>query len=306
MNFAHLHVVLNHVPSIGSVVGAALFIASLVRKSDLLKKISLAVLVVVALAALPTYLSGNAAQLILRNRSEIPKGVIEAHQNSAMLTLIFLTITGALSWFGLWQFRRFSRPGSWNSSAVLIFSIATSVLILRTANIGGDISHPEIRVDQGTTIAENIGWRYPIERFSNDQAWVWPASETLHFVGMALLFGVTLLLTLRMLGMMKSIPFAAVHRLLPLGMLGFVINVISGMVFFIASPGMYISNPGFTAKIVFILLAASCVIYFTIFEGPWRVGADKEAPLSAKIVAVSTMVSLLGVMYFGRMLPFFR
>ena len=65
---------------------------------------------------------------------------------------------------------------------------------------------------------------------------------------MSLLFGVTLLVNLRMLGMMKSIPFAALHRLLPLGILGFVINVISGMVFFIASPGMYVHQPRFLSE----------------------------------------------------------
>lgn len=305
MNFAHLHIVLNHVPSIGMVAGLALFIASLIKKSGPLKKLSLEVLVVMALVALPTYMSGNAAQQLLRNRPEIPKGLIEAHQNSAMITLIFLVLTGTFAWFGLWQFRRFLRPGPWNSSAVLILSIVTAAFILRTANMGGEISHPEIRADQ-VAVSEDIGWRKPVERFSNDQSWVWPASETLHFIGMSLLFGVTLLVTLRMLGMMKGIPFAAVHRLLPLGILGFVMNVISGMVFFIASPGMYVSNPGFAAKVVFILLAGFCVLYFTLFDKAWTVGPDKDAPLTAKIVAVCYMASLLGVMYFGRMLPFLR
>ena len=306
MNFAHLHIVLNHVPSIGMVVGVVLFIASLVKKIDQLKKFSLEVFVVMALVALPTYMSGNAAQQILRNRSEIPKGLIEAHQNSAMVTLIFLTITATFAWFGLWQFRRFSSPGSWNSTAVLIFSIVTAGFILRTANMGGDISHPEIRSGEGVTVSEDIGWRKPVERFSNDQSWVWPACETIHFIGMSLLFGVTLLLFLRMMGMMKSIPFAALHRLLPLGILGFVLNVISGMIFFISSPGMYVNNPGFSAKIVFLLLAGFCVIYFTVFDKAWAVGPDKDAPLTAKIIAVGFMTSLLGVMYFGRMLPFLR
>ena len=82
MNFAHLHIVLNHVPSIGMVVGLGLFVASLIKKSDHLKKLSLEVLVVMALVALPTYMSGNAAQQVLRNRPEIPNGLIEAHQNS--------------------------------------------------------------------------------------------------------------------------------------------------------------------------------------------------------------------------------
>jgi hypothetical protein len=304
MNFAHLHIVLNHIPSIGTVVGVALFIASLLRKSDALKKLSLEILVVMALVALPTYMSGNAAQQVLRNRPEIPKALIEEHQNSAMVTLILMTITGTLAWFGLWQFRRFSHSGSGNTSAILIFSILTAAFILRTANMGGDISHPEIRT-VGITATEDVGWRAPIEQFANN-SWVWPASETLHFIGMTLLFGVALLVNLRMLGMMKSIPFAAVHRLLPLGILGFIINVISGMVFFIASPGMYTSNPGFSAKIFLLLLAGICVIYFTVFDKPWTVGPDQEAPLTSKIVAVCTMSLLLGVMYFGRMLPFLR
>src|SRR6267142_5206176 len=99
MNFAHLHVVLNHIPSIGTVVGVCLFVASLTQKNDRLKKLGLQVLVVMALVALPTYLSGNAAQRILRNRPEIPKGLIEMHQNSAMLTLVFMTLTGTVAWF---------------------------------------------------------------------------------------------------------------------------------------------------------------------------------------------------------------
>lgn len=305
MNFAHIHVVLNHIPSIGTAVGAILFIASLIKKNDTLKKISLQVFVLMALATLPTYMTGNASQGILRRRAEIPQGLIELHQNAAMTALILMTILGTLSWFGLWQFRRFSRPGSGNTYAVLIFSILTSTAILRTANLGGDISHPEIRVGE-VTVTKDVGWREPVEFFSNDHAWVWPAAETIHFVGMSLLFGITLLLILRMLGMMKSIPFSALHRLLPLGILGFVMNVVSGMVFFIASPGMYVNSAGFAAKVVFILLAGLCVIYFTLFEEPWTVGPDKEAPLRTKIVAVCFMASLLGVMYFGRMLPFLR
>jgi hypothetical protein len=123
---------------------------------------------------------------------------------------------------------------------------------------------------------------------------------------MPVLFGVALLLTLRMLGMMKGIPYAALHRLLPLGVLAFVLNVISGMLFFIASPGMYVTNTGFVLKIFFLVVAGLCVLYFTMFDEPWAIGPDKEAPFKVKVIAVCTLTSLLGVMYFGRMLPFMR
>ena len=60
MNLAHLHIVLNHIPSLGMALGVVLYIWSLYKKNDQLKKVSLPVMVVVALLALPTYLSGNA------------------------------------------------------------------------------------------------------------------------------------------------------------------------------------------------------------------------------------------------------
>jgi uncharacterized membrane protein len=305
MNLAHLHIVLNHVPTLGTLFGVALLIWSMIRKSEHWNKTSLQILVVMALLALPTYLSGNAAQWLLQNRTEIPQVAIEAHENSAMITLALMTVTGTLAWFGLWQYRRFSRPGAMNQTALALFSIVTAVFIMQTANLGGKISHPEVRYEE---IAGEVtgGWRAPISGFANSHSWVWPASETLHFIGMMMLFGVALAVTMRMLGMMKSVPFSALHRLLPLGILGFIVNVVTGMVFFIASPEMYVLNMGFVLKILFIILAGIIVIYFTLFEEPWIIGPEKTAPVSAKVFAVCTVALLLGAMYFGRMLPFLR
>ena len=61
--------------------------------------------------------------------------------------------------------------------------------------------------------------------------WVWSASETLHFIGLCLLFGVILIIDLRMLGMMKNVRFAALHRFLPWAISGFAINVVTGSIF---------------------------------------------------------------------------
>ena len=302
MNLAHVHIVINHIPSLGTVVGVCLLVFSLMRKNDNLKRISFQVLVAMALMALPTYMTGNAAQQILNTKSDVTKALIEEHQNAAMWTLGLMTITGVFAWFGLWQFRRFSRPGSMNNAAVVIFSLMTAVAILRTANMGGDINHAEIRA--ASEAATTGSAQEFMATYTNDHSWVWPASETIHFIGMALLFGVALMVNLRMLGVMKSIPFHALHRLLPLGILGFVLNVVSGMVFFISNPPLYFLNPAFVAKIAVLLLAGIGLIYFTLFDKPWAVDANQDAPLSSKLVAASTMCLLLGVMYFGRILPF--
>jgi len=304
MNLAHLHIVLNHVPTLGSIVGAVMLIVALVKRDARLKRISFQVLAVMALLVIPTYLSGSAAQRMLLTRSDISQSLIEVHQNSAMLSLILMTFTGTFAWFGLWQARRFSRAGSWTTAAVLVLSVLTAAVLLRTANLGGKVSHPEVRYEE--SLVEETGWRAPFSSFANDNSWVWPASETLHFIGMTLLFGVALLVNLRMMGMMKSISFAAVHRLLPLGILGFILNTVTGMVFFIASPELYVGNTGFVIKIALLIPAGLSVIYFTAFDQPWAVGPEKEAPLTAKIFAICVTTSLLGVMYFGRMLPFLQ
>jgi hypothetical protein len=77
------------------------------------------------------------------------------------------------------------------------------------------------------------------------------ACETLHFVGLCILFTVVLLVDLRMLGMAKSLPFSALYQLLPIGILGFALNLLTGMVFFIAAPEQYTKNVVFYWKIVF-------------------------------------------------------
>ena len=85
--------------------------------------------------------------------------------------------------------------------------------------------------------------------------WIWPACETLHFIGMAMLIGIIGVIDLRMLGFMKRLPFAPLHRLLPWGIAGFVINLTTGALFFAGDPYQYKDNIAFILKIVFILLA---------------------------------------------------
>jgi len=311
MNLAHLHLVLNHFPTIGTAIGLGLFLVSLVAKKDDLKRASLGVLFVIALLALPVYQSGNAAEEAIKDRPGVSAPLIQRHQDAALLAFVFMEITGAFAWLGLWQFRRASGPARWNTSAVLVFSIVTFALMARTANMGGEIQHPEIRFAQETTatdgpVSSNTEWlkSASVASFVVRQTWVWPASEMLHFIGLCLLFGVVLLVNLRLLGMMKSVPVAAFHRLLPWGILGFGVNAITGMLFFIATPEQYTQNTAFHWKMGLMLLAGLNILYLMVFDDAWALGPEDDAPLSAKLIAGSAICLWVGVMYFGRMLPY--
>src|SRR6185503_3155891 len=59
----------------------------------------------------------------------------------------------------------------------------------------------------------------------------WPTCECLHFLGLTLLIGTVGLFDLRMLGLAKGLSLKAMHRLIGWGVLGFVINMITGSMF---------------------------------------------------------------------------
>ena len=310
MNLAHLHLLLNHFPTVGTVIGLGLFLYALISRNEDLKRVSLGVFFVIALVTIPAYLSGNAAQEVIAERPGISQIMIERHQDAALLGLLLMQITGTFAWIGLWQFRRKARLANWNLAAVLLLSIVTVGLMANAANVGGEIGHPEIRPAQETTAAGETAaspaflsstW---ISTVVNEKPWVWPASETLHFIGLFIIFGVVLIVNLRMLGMMKSVSFAALHALIPLGIVGFGINLATGMLFFIATPQQYTQNPAFYWKIILMLLAGANVLYLTVFDETWALKAGDDAPLTSKLIAGSTIFLTIGVIYFGRMLPF--
>jgi len=303
-NLTHLHLLLNHFPTVGFLIGLGLFLAAIVGKSENLKRASLVIFFLIALLAIPTYLSGKAAQQAITGRPDVPEALIEMHQDSALLALVFMELTGFVAWLGLWQFRRISRPARWNLTAVFLLSIITFGLMARTAIMGGEIRHPEIRTEG--TVGSDTEWlkSASIATFVNTTAWAWPLNETIHFIGLSLVLGVVLVVNLRILGVMKNVSFAALHRLLPWGILGFGVNFITGILFFITIPEQYTQNVALHWKVVLMLIAAANVLYFTLFEEAWALGPGDDAPPTAKVIAASTIFLWIGVIYFGRMMPF--
>ena len=143
--------------------------------------------------------------------------------------------------------------------------------------------------------------------FVTNYPWVWPTCETLHFIGLAMLVGTVGALDLRILGVAKGLPIAPMHRLVRWGVAGFIINVITGIFFFVGTPYQYLGNIGFYFKMLFILLAGVNVLvfYLTVFRKVEMLEPGEDAPMSAKVIAVVSLFLWLGVMYFGRMLPYF-
>ena len=303
MDLTHIHLLLNHFPTIGFIIGGGLFLLSLAMKSDDLKLVSLVILLGIALIAIPTYMSGNGAADAIKSRPGVTKALVETHEGAAFVAMGFMLLTGMFAWLGLWQFRRLAGVPGWNLTVIAVLTLVSLGLMIRASNLGGEIRHEEIRGVQETVTPEGALAR-TVGSFVTDTPWMWPTCETLHFVGLSLLCGVVFLVDLRVLGVMKGVSFASLHRLLPWAALGFGVNVLTGMLFFVGIPGQYIHNPAFYWKIALVMLAGANALYFTLFDEPWSLGAGEDAPLTAKIASASAMLLWVAVMYCGSMLPF--
>lgn len=307
INIPHLHLLLNHVPTVGSVVGVGLLLLALVRRNDHLVHASLEVLFAVALLTMPVYLTGVAAEEAIEGMSGVAANAIDTHEAAALLAFIWMQLTGLVAWLGLWQSRRNSRTSRPVVASVLVLSVLTLALMGRAATIGGEIRHPEISANpEAIEVGAPTGWLTStnIGNFVTDFPWVWPAAETLHFLGLCLVFGVLLAVNLRILGAMKALSFSAFHRLLPWGILGLGMNLITGMLFFIAAANQYTQNVAFYWKVAFLLLAGGHFLYLTVFSKTWGLKVGEEAAPLDKLMAATGIGLWVGVIYWGRMLPF--
>jgi hypothetical protein len=130
----------------------------------------------------------------------------------------------------------------------------------------------------------------------------------LHFVGLCLLMGAMLMIDLRMLGVGRRMPIGAVLALLPFAIAGFVLNLLTGVMFFCFDSFGFWGNPAFKLKMVLVLLAGLNALAFT-FTSHRRLAATGPDYDAGPIVKVSAAVSLLlwfGVILFGRLIVAFQ
>lgn len=145
MDALHIHLLLNHFPVIGTLIGLTLLVLGFVSKSDAIKRASLAVFLGIALLTIPVYLTGEPAEESVERSVGVSKALIEDHEDAAMPALIAMEITGFFALIGLFVSFRVSRFANLCFAAALILSLVTFGLMARTANLGGQIRHVEIR-----------------------------------------------------------------------------------------------------------------------------------------------------------------
>jgi hypothetical protein len=318
VNLAHLHLLLNHFPIIGTIVGVGLFLFSLAGKNDDLKRAGLIIFAVMALLSLPTFFSGIGAEGAIEKLPGVSEALIDRHEGAAILALLFMEITGALALVALWQSHKLSRPAGWNVLTVVLFSLITVGLMARVGTTGGDVRHPEIWASSNPAVSEGTlgsivhAFEPSPGKFTKlmtaNKYW-WAFMMDLHFIGLVMIVGAVGALDVRMLGFLKELPIASVHRLVPWALAGFAINVTTGVLAFIGMPAYYTYDIAFWMKIFAVLLLGlnAAAFYLTdTFKVVEHMGPGEDAPAPAKIIAASSLILWLAVITLGRYIQLYQ
>lgn len=136
--------------------------------------------------------------------------------------------------------------------------------------------------------------------------WLWPILEILHFIGLSLLLGGLIVVDLQLAGVLRRVSPAMTHRLLPLVIAGFMINLITGVLFFCGDPLRYAINIGFQTKMVLVLLAGLNAGVYHWRVQPLLSGWDgSTAPhWQIRLVGITSLSCWTGVLLAGRLIPY--
>ncbi|MGE0355048.1 MAG: hypothetical protein AB7Q69_17685 [Gemmatimonadales bacterium] len=145
---AHIHLMLNHIPVLGAPFLLLLLGIGLVHRSADIQRVALMLTVLLSLATIPAYLTGEPAEHQVRDATwftETDKEIAHEHEERAEVSFIVMLATGVIALGVLWLSRgkeMIPRHYAW---IALLALLVTSGLMAWTALEGGEIRHEEVR-----------------------------------------------------------------------------------------------------------------------------------------------------------------
>lgn len=119
----------------------------------------------------------------------------------------------------------------------------------------------------------------------------WPIMLTAHAIGLAIVVGIVFVLDLRILGVLRQIPYTALHRFMSIAWLGIITNVISGFSLFMTQATVYVTSVPFLFKIACIALGIVNLVYIQKMlqrdAASWEMSA--AVPREARLLAGSSI-----------------
>jgi hypothetical protein len=144
-SMAHIHLLVNHFPIIGSYFVAIMFFIALIFKNVFLQKVSLWFFAGCAIFTAIAFASGGGTKAAVQGLPQASTSMIAAHEQAANYGLGIMFIAGVLSLGGIILYsKKPTLPFYYRVSIVVVLLVGIAVLSY-VGFLGGQIMHTEIR-----------------------------------------------------------------------------------------------------------------------------------------------------------------
>jgi uncharacterized membrane protein len=147
MNWAYLHIIINHFPIVGVIIGTLILIAGMVFKNEGIKISGLGTIVFSALMAVVVDLTGDPAREAVRGTPDFVLSLINRHENIAVVALFIIIPAGLLAAVTLFSIWKKVHAVKFLMIMTLIISLISCIAMGYVGRTGGQIRHLEFRND---------------------------------------------------------------------------------------------------------------------------------------------------------------
>lgn len=145
MNDAHFHLLVNHFPIIGLLIGILVLISGLILKKASVQGTALGIFIFSAIGSIFAFYTGEGAEEVVENLVGVSETLIHTHEEYAETFFITTLILGALSLTALIAMIKNFKFSKHLIILCLIVALADGVLAKYVGTSGGEIRHTEIR-----------------------------------------------------------------------------------------------------------------------------------------------------------------
>ena len=147
MSSAHLHLILNHFPVVGTIILILIIGYGIIRKNKEVIKVGLMISVAIAIISIFAFTTGDGAEQMVEGMDDVTEDYIDEHEDAALYALILIETLGAAALIGLFAFNKAEKYPGWFIAVIVVLLLASAAAMGQTANLGGKIHHPEIHKD---------------------------------------------------------------------------------------------------------------------------------------------------------------
>lgn len=150
MNQAHLHMIVNHFPIIGIIIGMIVLGVGIATKSALSKRIGGFILIGSSIFSFPSFATGEGAEEMVENLPGVSENLIERHEEIAEQFMGFvwaIILLGVLALLSEWKMKKFTH---WIYISLFVVSFFATYFAKQVGTSGGEIRHTEIRKGNAT------------------------------------------------------------------------------------------------------------------------------------------------------------